>query len=362
MKNDFQLSPPNETLVEAIEDLDLDREVVSVATNIALSRLDKILDDYDEMSQNEIESLAKYFDYDPEWLSTFQNKYREQQNELRYESMAIDVFATLKDISAIDINTGRRMRHSKYEKIASVKKFFGIEKFESELFINFKNDLLKDVAYKQSYVGKGMINELSVLAQLKIADSLANKYFAKANKFDTSNSQQLFDELKKFTLNYDIARFEADINSITNKYGIIVVFMPNIKGAKHSGLVHWAMDRKYAVINLTLRGAFEDSMWFSLFHEISHLVVEGKGDFEGFYKDGNSEREKLVNEYTADILIPKNEWIVYVNEGDFTLETVELFSKKVGIAKSIVVGRLMKEGWIGFDNPLWKQRPTFKFT
>lgn len=72
--------------------------------------------------------------------------------------------------------------------------------------------------------------------------------------------------------------------------GVAVVYSPCIEGTRASAAVRW-LGPERPIIALTDRGKYEDSFWFSLFHESGHIVlhprrksiidVEGADDEDG---------------------------------------------------------------------------------
>ena len=54
-------------------------------------------------------------------------------------------------------------------------------------------------------------------------------------------------------------------------------------------------------------------------------------------------KESEANDFAANGLIPKAEWKAFVEGGAHSVATVRAFSRKLGIAPGIVVGRLQHE-------------------
>lgn len=57
--------------------------------------------------------------------------------------------------------------------------------------------------------------------------------------------------------------------------GVAVVYTPCIEGTRASAAVRW-LGPERPVIALTERGKYEDSVWFSFFHEAGHIVLHPK--------------------------------------------------------------------------------------
>lgn len=87
------------------------------------------------------------------------------------------------------------------------------------------------------------------------------------------------------------------------KVGVAVVFNPSLDGTRASAAVRW-LGPERPVIVLTERGKFEDSVWFSFFHEAAHVVLhprrkslielEGPDDSDGAETDANNYAKKIL--------------------------------------------------------------------
>ena len=95
-------------------------------------------------------------------------------------------------------------------------------------------------------------------------------------------------------------------------------------------------------MGLTARGKDADKFWFSLFHELAHIVLGHIG-----LANGTGEQdEKMADSWSRDTLIPVDLFEEYKNQNSFSDASVLAFAKTIGIAPGIVVGRLQNEGCI----------------
>ena len=125
--------------------------------------------------------------------------------------------------------------------------------------------------------------------------------------------------------------------------GIALVFLPHLKGSFLQGASF--VDGKKIVVGLTARGKDADRFWFSLFHELAHIVLGHVGN-----PDGTSEEdEKAADKWAADTLIAPEDFEAFKKSGDFSRESVLRFSEAQGIAPGITVGRMQKEYMINFN-------------
>jgi HTH-type transcriptional regulator/antitoxin HigA len=133
--------------------------------------------------------------------------------------------------------------------------------------------------------------------------------------------------------------------------GVVVVFVPEIPGARCWGAARWLTPTK-ALIQLSLRYKTDDHLWFSLFHESGHLLLHGKkGTFIAADRYTDIPEEE-ADSFASSFLIPRQ----YERRlRALRLPEVPAFARELGIAPGIVVGRLQKEGLLD-----WNQGNTLK--
>lgn len=135
---------------------------------------------------------------------------------------------------------------------------------------------------------------------------------------------QLLPSLRRLTRK-DPAEGLADLPKLCAEAGVAVVYAAEFKGCRASGATWWAKPDK-AVILLSNRGKREDRFWFSLFHEIGHLLKHAKRDTyidqsgpenddppwtevppsSGFIDDGSRDSvlEREADDFASSTLIP----------------------------------------------------------
>ena len=129
--------------------------------------------------------------------------------------------------------------------------------------------------------------------------------------------------------------------------GIVFVYEPPIVGLRLDGAALIVDGRP--VIALTLRHDRLDNFWFTLFHEVAHLLLHyGMGLSVGFYDDldqvGDSEElEKEADDFASAVLIPPEAWRVSVARMAREAKPIELFAERIGVHPAIVFGRVRQE-------------------
>ncbi|MGM5595155.1 HigA family addiction module antitoxin [Corynebacterium glucuronolyticum] len=184
-------------------------------------------------------------------------------------------------------------------------------------------------------------------AWLKIVKSHASKV-EDIPAFDSQRLCNIVPELRALTRN-DPETFVEVVRAKLHTAGVIFIAEPDISGARMGGVSfdHYGTP----VIAVTDKQKREDVFWFTLFHEIAH-VLNGDHDIGSVNYDNasgdRSEIEQQADQKGAEMLLPAAS--IACLKGPYSLEKVEQLAEHEGISPAIVVGRLqhaqkVKHSW-----------------
>lgn len=171
--------------------------------------------------------------------------------------------------------------------------------------------------------------------------------------FKRNGLVELIPELRSLTLEPDPAIFIPMLEGLLASVGVALVVAPAPKGCPVSGLTKWlGPDR--ALVMLSFRYKTNDHFWFSLFHELGHLLLHGKKllFLEGWAEGLQPEQEAEADRWASNLLIPLSR-TRDLKAIECTEKAIRIFADELGIAVGIVVGRLQHEkqlGWGQFDD------------
>ncbi len=174
-------------------------------------------------------------------------------------------------------------------------------------------------------------------AWLRIGEIRANAI--ETEPFDGSLLQECLPALRALTRIENPQKWEPQLRDTLAACGVAVTFEPEISGARVVGAARWLTPTK-AMIQLSLRHRWSDIFWFTVFHEIGHLLLHSKKDV--FIDDGSrSPAESEADAFAARTLIPRK----YEDRlaGLSTDAEVIEFAAEVGVGPDIVVGRMQHE-------------------
>ena len=150
-------------------------------------------------------------------------------------------------------------------------------------------------------------------------------------------------------------QFLEQLKTILSQAGVALVFCPHFPKTKAHGATFFLTPQK-AVLMVTLRYKWSDIFWFTLFHEIGHLLLHSPKEviLE------NAEKTKIEHEadiFARDALIPLPAWKRFLEQNRFNDQNIKQFAKDQNIAPGIIIGRLQYDKVIpqNFGNHLRTQ-------
>ena len=130
--------------------------------------------------------------------------------------------------------------------------------------------------------------------------------------------------------------------------GIPVVIMSSLPGMKLDGVSSSILNER-PFIALTIRYDRTDSFWFTLLHEIGHVLLHLKDDMNQVFLDDldelveGDEIEAEANAFARDSFVPRDVWR---RSDAFKLRSksaIEALASKLKISPAIIAGRIRHE-------------------
>ena len=178
----------------------------------------------------------------------------------------------------------------------------------------------------------------ALAAWLRLGEIAARDIYCEP--YDHKRLQEALPSLRALTRE-SIEVFIERLRAICAACGVAVVFVPELRGSRASGVTRWLTPAK-ALIQLSFRYRTDDHLWFTFFHEIAHVLRHGKTDvwIEATSSPDNP-REAEADSFARDTLIPRADAKELTTLK--TLDDVRRYADKIGIAPGIVVGRLQHD-------------------
>lgn len=139
------------------------------------------------------------------------------------------------------------------------------------------------------------------------------------------------------------SRFMPPLVKLLAEAGVALVVVKAPPGCRASGASRMIAPDK-AMILMSFRHRADDHFWFTLFHEIGHLLLHEASSFvdvEGMEGDDICERQ--ANEFAANMIVPQNRQaeLLSLSPND---DTIRRFAISLGVGPGLILGQLQHRG------------------
>ena len=161
--------------------------------------------------------------------------------------------------------------------------------------------------------------------------------------YDAVRLRTIVPEVRALTTAVVLAGAIDEAREILASAGVGLLLAKSVRGAPASGAVRWVRSNPW--ILLTLRHRTDDHLWFSLFHEIGHLLEGGRRRnlVEELPDDGvDRADEAAANAFAREALLPQFNASDLLR-GNLDRHAIREVAAEYGVSPGIVVGRLERD-------------------
>ncbi len=251
------------------------------------------------------------------------------------------------------VKAGEIVKQAKpVEKVRALQGFFGVTSLSKIPELQRYQP-----AFRCAKSTRGERTPEAVAAWLRMGERRAQRI--SCSQYNKDRLQTSLQKLRAFTLEQPEV-FQQRLASMLAECGVALVICPHFSKTMTHGATFW-LGREKAVLMLTIRGKWADIFWFSLFHELGHILLHSK---QGVIleNNGGDQIEKEANVFASDTLIPREACTRFMRKGSFHKNDIADFANTIGVHTGVVVGRLQHESLIQpqYDNDLrvryeWRQ-------
>lgn len=184
-------------------------------------------------------------------------------------------------------------------------------------------------------------NIIKANAMVQIATNMALQ--TKAPKFNKVKFEDAVEKALNLTQEHEI--FLPIVTESFKNAGVILQILPNLKGSKINGATKKIGSRILLMVNDRRR--YADTFWFTLMHEIGHIM---NGDYGISVEGQKGKCEDLADRYAQDKLIDPDMYEIFVKWSDFSERAIRKFAKQINRDPGIILGRLESDGYVGYNN------------
>lgn len=332
----FIAIPPGATIKEQLEDREMSQKEFSERMNLSEKHVSRLINGSVQLTPEVACRLEYVLGIPARFWNNLEALYREKIEKIKAEkSMEEDIAISSKiPYREMAANGWVSSTAKREERVVNLRKFFEI----SNLSLIKNQKLIPGIACRRQAETEKADYALIAWAQKAKIEARGKK----VSPINIKKLEEILPNIRKMTVEVP-QKFCSDLINLLAECGIAIVFLPHIGGSFLHGATF--CDKEKIVIGMTVRGKDADKFWFSLFHEIGHIILGHIYQPDGTLEDD----ENKANVFARQTLIPDIDFENFVAEGVYTKSSVESFASKVGIDSGIVVGRLQKEGFIRFS-------------
>lgn len=339
---------PGESILEIIDDRGINQKELAIRTGFTEKHISTVINGKKSISAKLALSLESALDIPATFWKNLQSNYDlelekfNEANNISKEELNIAKIL-IKPIEILlneQINSSNRSHTTlKLRRILGVSNLTAINKLNPAYYRKqFSDDTNEYVMYAFQYLSE------------KKAELQDTEFF----NYNLLKSR--LNEIKAIMMENPSEHIKL-VTKILNECGIAFVVNKNVPKAPINGLTTKTKTNKL-MIAMTIRNKYVDIFWFSLFHELAHIInkdyLEDQNDFKRVVR-----AEQLADDFAKEKLIDPKNYQDFLNLNNFTNTSIINFALANNILPSIVVGRLMKEGFIDWSQNSLREQYEF---
>lgn len=344
------LPVPGETLAEVLEDRGISPEELAARTTYRESFISRVINGNKPISKSMARHLEEVLGVEAEFWINLQAAYDEALARLNEEDGINDeekkVFHELHENKVVDDvlcqwQTSAAVDGPIENEILALRKVFGLSTL---------SDLAGVVPQGAFRLGAADVKPSVMGAWLLLARRLTNR--EPGHAFDVKRVPQLIEHLKVLLNSDRGSDLPKSLADLFSEYGIVFAVAPHFSGAPVQGYIAPIGSNGYRMI-LTIRCGRADLFWFTLFHELGHIVNGDLDHSESFMDpDTNSDapQEQKANAFARQILINESDYEHFVSRNDFSDRAIKEFANLQNVPMWIVKGRLQRDKHVSWRN------------
>ena len=328
--------PPGETLVEWLEREEMSQVELAKRTRLTPKHITQVVKGKVGISPEVALAFERATAIPARYWMQLESNYQAARHSEREEASLRKRVDLVDHFPVKDLQRRGHLRQatSKVDTLRSLLRFFGVADPDA-----LEDVWLNPAMYRRSNAftaDEGALASWLRLAELKAAQ-------IKTVRYDQDAVRAAVDKMRELSRLPGVQWLEP-LTDLCASTGIALVIIRELPRCRVNGATRWISPDK-AMIALSLRHRRNDIFWFTLFHELCHLVRHSK---KRTFIDGmgtiDPELEAEADAYAARVLIPPKAALQLPQLA--TLADVERFAETLGVADGIVVGRMQHEGLI----------------
>ena len=331
----FIATPPGATIKEQLIDRGLSQKEFALRMGMSEKHISKLINGDVQLTPEVAVRLEMVLGVPAKFWNKLEATYREKLIKANAENEMDSDKELVKKLPYREMSKNGWVPETREatEKVIYLRKYFEVVNLE----------IIKDMKLSKIACRRLAETEKGNLALLAWAQKAKLEARAiETSLIDLKTLKEKLPEIRSMTA-MNPADFCPKLIEMLSGCGIALVFLPHIGGSFLHGATF--CDGNKIVVGLTVRGKDADKFWFSLFHELGHILLGHINQSDGT----TDEDEEAADNFAKETLIPTVEFNAFTSLNDFSKTSICSFAQKQNILCGIVVGRLQKEGFINYN-------------
>lgn len=331
----FIATPPGATIKEQLIDRGLSQKEFALRMGMSEKHISKLINGDVQLTPEVAVRLEMVLGVPAKFWNKLEATYREKLIKANAENEMDSDKELVKKLPYREMSKNGWVPETREatEKVIYLRKYFEVVNLE----------IIKDMKLSKIACRRLAETEKDNLALLAWAQKAKLEARAiETSLIDLKILKEKLPEIRSMTA-MNPADFCPKLIEMLSGCGIALVFLPHIGGSFLHGATF--CDGNKIVVGLTVRGKDADKFWFSLFHELGHILLGHINQSDGT----TDEDEEAADNFAKETLIPTVEFNAFTSLNDFSKTSICSFAQKQNILCGIVVGRLQKEGFINYN-------------
>ena len=346
---------PGKILEIKLVETGMSRKELSVRTGVTEKHICTVINGERPISTSFARKLGYVFEDTTYWIK-LQAEYDDDQLRIQEEndisSEEIEILKPLHEIINYFVERGYIHNNcGDISKVMQLRSFLNISDLTQIPKITY------NAAYRAQLSKNVRVDPYVLFAWQRLCEKETENVSVESH-LDLNKLRSYLPDLKAMMFG-NITKGIQEMQKLLGNCGIAFQVVRNFRGAPVQGFIKETSENKL-ILCLTIRRQRADSFWFTLFHEIGHIL---HGDHLSRFVDFDSidsEIEANADTFAQDQLIDPEAYRTFIRSDDcITWTAIERFASSVSVLPVIVLGRLQRDAildWSEYPEKIMKYR------
>ena len=327
---------PGETIKELLENKNMNQEELAIRTGYSAKHVSEVISGKKSISSKFANALEYVFGIPTEFWINLQGNYDKEMIEIKkLAEIADEEFVVLKELKEfVNYCKNNSIIGSGLNKeltILNLRKFLKVNNL-----LSIANLPIQGAAFRGS---SNKVNINVLYAWISLCEHLTEDV-EPSRQFNKEVLKENIENIKK-TMFLEPNKMIENLKKIFLNSGVVFEVVHNFTGAPVQGYIQ--KKNKKVILCMTIRQKYSDIFWFTLFHEIGHLLND---DFTNLYIDYTFEEndsEIKANNFARTTLINEDDYKVFLQNKKYSYNSIVKFAKTQNLKPGIVIGRIQND-------------------